>query len=1181
MTWNIEGLFRNIFGLKHFISIHSPDLIFISEPQIYQNDVNMAMLHLQGEYNFALNSADSFDPELPLIKPKATGGTMVMWKHCHDPFISVHPTSSPAILPVIFSPPDSPLSVHVSIYLPTHGQESKFLEDLSTLHVCLDELLELYPQAPIFIRGDFNVNVKNTKRSDLLNIFCKDFELKESILHHKTYHHFTGNGRSDSNLDKLLYSEALEIPESVQKINCKMEDPAIDSHHDMIISAFHLPKTPDAEASVDSIVAPKVENNCMKEFWSDEGIEEYQNIVVPELLRIHELWFPSATHSKTSLSLLFESTNKILTATAIDTNKSVKLAHRSSPRSKPTPPKIRKSANQLLKKHRCLRQAEQRSSTDVEQLRSVYLSARAEHRKLVRENKASEAIARDSSISNILSKDPGSLFKKIKSAKKGKAADIQKLSVGNKTYLGESVPDGFFDSISNLKVSDPDELQNPRVFMDFSSDYQNILRVCENGLKIPKISEKDSFDILMKMKADVNDFFGLTPNHYIYAGPAGWSHFHFLLSILIDNVNNTDIEEVNTVYACILFKGHGKEKTSDRSYRTISTCPVTAKALDLYVRDTNIEAWNHHQPDCQFQGEGSSHELASLLITECIQHSLYQLKQPLYVLFLDAMSAFDVVLRELLVKNLYFCGTSGETLLYVNKRLENRQTFLDWNGQMMGPILDERGLEQGGVSSSDFYKIFSKEQLLSAQESGLGVPLGPLSISAVGQADDTALVSNNIHNLSFLLHLTSIFCAKYQVRLCSDKTKLQVYHKKELQATVDYWKHVNPIKVNDVQINFTETAEHVGVVRSVAGNHPSLLARISAHKKALGAVLHTGMSRAHRGNPAASLRIQQMYANSVLFSGIGSLVLSDIEANVVAQHHKETTSNLQRLLPLTPRAVIYFLAGTLPGEAFLHLRQLSIFGMITRLPTNILNSHAKNIFSFISTSPSSWFHQIRNLCLKYDLPHPSSFLSSPPSKEAYKSQIKKHVVNYWEQNLRHEASPLPSLHYFKPSFMSLTSTHPLWKTAASSPTKVVMATVQARFLSGRYRTEALCSHWSSNKMGLCKLSPTCQTPEDTSHILQKCVALDGTREKLIAFTNLYCTSHSVIADIVAKYCRMECRLFVQFLLDCSVLPEVIAAVQIHGQEILSHLFNISRQWVYSLHRDRLKLLGRWRNFAMC
>ena len=34
-------------------------------------------------------------------------------------------------------------------------------------------------------------------------------------------------------------------------------------------------------------------------------------------------------------------------------------------------------------------------------------------------------------------------------------------------------------------------------------------------------------------------------------------------------------------------------------------------------------------------------------------------------------------------------------------------------------IIDEQGLEQGGVSSSDLYKIFGKEQLASAQESKL------------------------------------------------------------------------------------------------------------------------------------------------------------------------------------------------------------------------------------------------------------------------------------------------------------------------------------------------------------------------------------------------------------------------------------------------------------------------------
>ena len=756
---------------------------------------------------------------------------------------------------------------------------------------------------------------------------------------------------------------------------------------------------------------------------------------------------------------------------------------------------------------------------------------------------------------------------------------INKLVVGSKTYLDESVPDGFYDSISSLKSRDYDSLERSETFMDFRSDYENILKICEHGSQIPTISEDDSFDLLMKLKPDVNDFFGLTPNHYIYAGPSGWKHFHFLLCLLIDNVNHTDITEINTVYACILFKGHGKDKNSDRSYRTISTCPVICKALDLYIRDLNISTWNLNQSECQFQGEGSSHELASLLVTECIQHSLHHLKKPLYVLYLDARSAFGVVLKELMIKNLYFSGTDGETLLYLNNRLASRTTYLDWNGQLMGPILDEQGLEQGGVKSSDFYKIFGKEQLVTAQESSLGVPLGPVTVSGIGLADDTALLSNNLRQLYFLLQLTTIFCSKYHVKLCSDKTKLQVHHKKDMKDSVEYWKAVNPIKVNGEPIKFTDVAEHVGVVRSVAGNLPSILTRISSHKNALGAVLHTGLARSHRGNPAASLRIQQLYANSVLFSGIGSLVLNDQECNIISQHHKETISNLQRLLPLTPRAVIYFLAGTLPGAAFLHLRQLSLFGMISRLPASILHSHCQNIFSCITTSPKSWFHQIRDLCLQYALPHPANLLSSPPKKECFKNLVKKHVIDYWEQKLRHEAAPLDSLEFFKPSFMSLTCSHPLWRTAAASPTKVVMATQQARFLSGRYRTEALCSHWSQNTQGLCKLSPDCQTAEDTRHILQTCSALAATRDKMATFTSSYINSHPVVASIVRQYCYPDCRLFCQFLLDCSVLPEVIAAVQQHGDEILQHLFNITRIWVYALHRDRLKILGRWRNFA--
>ena len=92
------------------------------------------------------------------------------------------------------------------------------------------------------------------------------------------------------------------------------------------------------------------------------------------------------------------------------------------------------------------------------------------------------------------------------------------------------------------------------------------------------------------------------------------------LNAIIQDVNNSSIEEINTVFVLLLHKGNNKPKTDHQSYRTISTCPILSKALDTYIRDLNIEKWNRAQADTQYQGAGSSHELASLLITETIQH---------------------------------------------------------------------------------------------------------------------------------------------------------------------------------------------------------------------------------------------------------------------------------------------------------------------------------------------------------------------------------------------------------------------------------------------------------------------------------------------------------------------------------------------------------------------------------
>ena len=128
---------------------------------------------------------------------------------------------------------------------------------------------------------------------------------------------------------------------------------------------------------------------------------------------------------------------------------------------------------------------------------------------------------------------------------------------------------------------------------------------------------------------------------------------------------------------------------------------------------------------------------------------------------------------------------------------------------------------------------------------------------------------------------------------------------------------------------------------------------------------------------------------------------------MIEQLYKELIMNVQHVLPCTPRSVVYFMAGSLPGIGLLHLRQLGAFGMICRLPGNILNLHAVNIFTFATSK--SWFLNIRDVCLQYKLPNPLELLKAPLPKEKYKNLIKKHVVDYWEQERRSEASVCDSL----------------------------------------------------------------------------------------------------------------------------------------------------------------------------
>ena len=1169
-SWNLEGFSRSKYSLQNFLDIHSPDFVFLSEPMLFQCDLNSEMQLFRGEYSSCLGSEDLRDPGLPFHK-RAKGGTMALWKKKLDRHVFPCTAPSSSILPIIFSPPGYQTSIHITIYLPTAGKDAEFLEEVVKLSDCVEDLLEKHLDAVLYIRGDANVNPSNVSRQKILRNFCDKWELTSTTINHPTYHHFMGHGASDSQLDVLIHSK--NVKETLHKILCKLSNPLITSHHDALLSYLSIPASIPPTKN-DNPTAPRVFNNRVKIHWTTAGVEAYKDCVENNLATIRSTWLDPA--SSPSTSVLLQSTNSFLDRCARNTNPYSSLSTSVPEKSSKKPLYLIKSERALLKSYKALKMTAL-SDPKYEFNLECHQKLKRHHQQLLRYTRMHDRFRSDKSIHGLCTKDHSTAFKSLRASLKPPNKDIGKLIVGDRTYYGDTVPDGMFDSIKNLKTETSSSKSYYR-YPDFSIEYKMIVEICKSGAKIPPLSRKKSDKILNSIRRNVNDYYSITALHYLNAGDSGREHFFFILNNVIANINLAGLPELNTIYACILFKGHGKDRTSERSYRTISTCPLVAKGLDLYIRELCLDEWHGQQAPTQFQGPGMSHEHAALLLTEVVQHSLNVSKLPVFALFLDAKSAFDRVLREILVRNMFLAGTNDHRLLYLDKRLGNRETYCEYNKQLMGPIHDTRGLEQGGFLSSDQYKLYNNEQASVAQSSKLGVSILNRIISCITLADDGVLLSNDIHSLGHLLFLTKQYCSKYQVQLVHDKTKLLVFAKDQDPALVLYPKLISTLSLNGHLLAFSDEAEHLGIIRTTSpGNIVNIVRRVSAYKKQLHALLPAGLALHHHGHPAARLRVERMYGVPVLLSGLAALVLSKHEQNIIYECHKNSLMRLMKLHDRTPDSVVFFLAGSLPITALLHLRQLSLFNMICHLQGNILNILVKDLLIASKPSSRSWCYGLQGLCIQYELPHPLHMIENPIPKENFKKLCKQKVLEYWHKKLTFKAC-LPSLQYLHPSFLCLTRPHPIWTSLDNNPYQAKAARIQALFLSGRYRSERLTRFWSQNRDGFCVL-PICKNQnifEDIEHIILRCQGLTDVRRRLHEFTRDYISDKPVIKPVIDAYLySTDDYLRMQFLLDCSVLPLVILIHQHHGPVIHQQLFRISRTWCRSLHVARMKRLGRY------
>ena len=268
---------------------------------------------------------------------------------------------------------------------------------------------------------------------------------------HNTYHHFVGKGEFDSKLDVIIFSNFASTTEEVNEVICKHTNPLVNSHHDLIVSSFFLPVSTPPPPSLNNITAPRVHNDRQKVMWSDEGFALYKDILGSSLVQLRQRWQEAAS-SPSIMSVLLSSTYSLFQVSAASSNSVINLGKTRAKKIMKSHIISRLQRDVLRAQHNLESVTLVPSVTPVASVvRAALTHARGELTRATRAQIWQQNYERDSKLAT---SDFSSLFKSIKSSKSSSAGKISSIRVGEQVYKGDTVPDGFFHSMHNLKHPD-------------------------------------------------------------------------------------------------------------------------------------------------------------------------------------------------------------------------------------------------------------------------------------------------------------------------------------------------------------------------------------------------------------------------------------------------------------------------------------------------------------------------------------------------------------------------------------------------------------------------------------------------------------------------------------------------------------------------------------------------------
>ena len=235
-----------------------------------------------------------------------------------------------------------------------------------------------------------------------------------------------------------------------------------------------------------------------------------------------------------------------------------------------------------------------------------------------------------------------------------------------------------------------------------------------NNRQITPEQVKKAIASINRVKAA--DIYGVTAEHFLHGGEELFRTTANIINSLYRAGALTDCLKTGVLTPVYKKKG---SSTDAKNYRGITILPTITKILETILKDVVRPAVEEVQNDLQRGFTPNSTPMNCSLILEVVIRESKDLRQPLYIAFLDVKAAFDVVAHDSLLRKLFHIEVDGKEWSLIHTLHSCAESVVKWEGTTSTSFKVRQGVRQGGILSTDLYKLYGNGQLDRIEDTGV------------------------------------------------------------------------------------------------------------------------------------------------------------------------------------------------------------------------------------------------------------------------------------------------------------------------------------------------------------------------------------------------------------------------------------------------------------------------------